>query len=188
MFDVTVPDKNVMDNIARMMNNSVSKADIFNSLKYNYIQFTQESLAVKISSFIASEVKQKFKIPVDLLAAVITIRLFSSIVSFLSSPQLKFSLLHWVIAIAVWSVILILMTGILRYQLSSYSRAISLYSIVILLEVIRHVSQPSPLGFLDLIGEILILIFLLLLRKKIFPNINLWGHVLKDANKNFIFK
>jgi hypothetical protein len=188
MSYLTVSDKSVMNVIERMFSNSVSKADIFNNLKYSYIRFTPESLAVKISSFITPEIKKKNRIPVYILAVVLIIRLCFSIVNFISFPQIRFIAIHWIVSIIIWSITIMFLIGFLRYKLSYYTAAVSIYTFIVLFAAIKMFNQNGIMILLNLLCEVLTLIFLVLLRKRLFPNINLFGHVRKDGNKNFVFK
>ncbi len=191
MFDETVEKKQrkeVWAAISEMHKNSISKSEIFNQLSDKYPDFPKDTLAKNISSFITEKVKYENRIPVYLLVASVLISIFFGVINFTFIVQKEYFVISLTAALIIWCLMILFAQGFYKYKLFYYTTAVSLYSLLIPYSVfvILFVRTSGNL-LLELIITIINLLFIYLLRANIFPNINFWGNVKKDENKNYIF-
>lgn len=191
MFDETVEKKQrkeVWEAISEMHKNSISKFEIFNQLSGKYPDFPKDTLAKSISSFITEKVKYENRIPVYLLVASVIISIFFGVINFSFIVQKEYFVITLMAALIIWCLMILFAQGFYKYKLFFYTTAVSLYSLLIPYSVlvILFVRTSGNL-VLELLITIINLLFIYLLRANIFPNINFWGNVKKDKNKNYIF-
>ncbi|MEW5843109.1 MAG: hypothetical protein AB1775_07580 [Bacteroidota bacterium] len=188
MFDATVPKKDVIETISRMIKNAVPKEEIFSSVKNRYSEFNPDVLALRISAFVSDEIKSKYKLPVYLLVVSMIVDMVFGLLSLISMPPKKLVAAVWVVSVLFYIISILFIAGFLRYKLTYFTTAVSLYSLFLLLVIHGWIVYPfSGMLVLQTLDVVLTLLFLVLLRKSIFPNINFWGNVKKGVNKNYIF-
>lgn len=188
MFDSTVPKKDVIETISRMIKNAVPKDEIFSSVKNRYSGFNPDALALRISAFVSDEIKRKNKLPVYLLVASMIVDMFFGLLTLINMPPQKLITAVWVLSALFYVVHILFIVGFLRYKLAYFTTAVSLYSLFLFLVIHGWIVYPfSGMLVLQTLDVVFTLLFLALLRKSIFPNINFWGNVKKGVNKNYIF-
>lgn len=187
MFDSTFLDKKVLKSISEMIDKSVPKNEIYQSIIKEYPHHDHDNVAKGIASFINDEIKSKNKIHSYILSVLIILTLnFSLIISPNYNPAIP-KVVYWGATIIVFSLTVLLVNGILRFKLSYYTTAVSYYSFWILYIIFVCFFVPFTIILLSvIIGIIVTYFYLYLLRKQIFPNINFWGNVKKENGK-YIF-
>ena len=187
MFDKTNPTKAVIGDIADLTNRSIPKMEIFQQMKLKYPQYDQDSIAKGIASFIPENIKKKYRIHSYLLSLFVLIGIiFSLIIPYLPRTNLS-PILFWIGRVIVLIIAIFFVNGFLRFKLFYYTTAVSLYSIYLLLVIYNLLVYPiTTILLISQIGIVVTFMFLYLLRKQIFPNIGLWGNVLKE-NGNYKF-
>ena len=188
MFDSTLPQRDLTGTISRMIKNAVPKDEIFSSIRNRYPEYHPDFIAKNVSAVVSEETKQKNKIPVYLLVVSIIIAVGFSLLTLISAPPQKSAALVWVVTVFFYIICIFFIAGFLRYKLAYFTTAVSLYSLFLFLEIHGWIIYPfSSILVLRMLDVVLTLLFLVLLRKSIFPNINFWGNVKKGVNKNYIF-
>lgn len=186
MIDKTNPSKEVEKYISDSIKSGVSKNEIYSQVKSKYPTYDDDSIAKKIASYIKEDVKKRNVIHTYILAIFVIISLVFGFItpSFYSSQTMQIYVWSWRIILGIIAIFFII--GFLQFKLFYYTTAVSLYSLYLVLLVYNLFVYPiSLLLVISSVGTVITFIYLYLLRKRIFPNISLWGTVLKE---NGIYK
>lgn len=187
MFDRTRIPKEVEIFISDSIKNGIPKNEIFSQIKSQHPNYFEDDIAKIIASFIDDDVKKKNVIHSYILTTlVIASLIFMFTNSATLAPQaMQIYQLTLQIFAGIASVFFII--GFLRFKLFYYTTAVSLYSLVMLRVIYNLFAYTiSLLLIVSSIGIVLTLLYLILIRKLLFPNINFWGNVIKE-NGNYKF-
>ena len=187
MFDSTFLDKKVMKSIAEMIDRSVPKNEIYQNIILEYPHHDHDYIAKGIASFISDDIKSKNRIHSYILSILVILSLNFSLIASPNHTFTKSQIPFWGAAIIYFILTLFLVNGILRFKLAYYTTAVSYYSFWILNIIL--VCLFIPFSFIILLatdGIIITYLYIYLLRKHIFPNIDFWGNVKKE-NGDYIF-
>ena len=186
MFDRVNPSKEVIKSISELIDKSVPKSEIFHQVSSKFPQCDKGAIAKGIASFIGEDVKRKYKIHSYLLAIFVIVSILSLSISPLN-PTNYSATYYWVLRIFVSAISILFIVGFLRFKLFYYTTAVSIYSFYLLTMVYLWLVYPiSFILILSSISNMVTLIYLYLLRKQVFPNIDFWGNVKKE-NGYYIF-
>ena len=187
MFDKTNPTKEVLSYISDLINHSVPKMEIFQQMKSKYPQYDQDSIAKGIASFISEDVKRKNVIHSYFLALFVVISLFFVFITPSMFTLQIVKIIDWGWKTIFGIVAIYFIIGFIRFKLFYYTTAVSLYSFYLLLLVYNLLVYPVTfILIISSIGTVITFIYLYILRRHIFPNIDLWGKVKKE-NGNYKF-
>ncbi|MEW6196758.1 MAG: hypothetical protein AB1521_16550 [Bacteroidota bacterium] len=186
MIDKTNPSKEVEKYISDSITSGVPKNEIYSQVKSKYPAYDDDSVAKKIASYIKEDVKKRNVIYTYILAIFVIISLVFSFItpSFYSSQAMQIYDWSWRIIVGIIAIFFII--GFLQFKLFYYTTAVSLYSLYLVLLLYNFFVYPiSLLLIISSVGTVVTFVYLYLLRKRIFPNISLWGTVIKE---NGIYK
>ncbi|MCX6168117.1 MAG: hypothetical protein NTX65_02170 [Ignavibacteriales bacterium] len=187
MFDSTFLDKKVMKSIAEMIDKSVPKNEIYQHIIKEYPNHDHDYIAKGIASFINDNIKSKNKIHSYILSIFVILSLNFCLILFPNYAPTISKVVYWGTAIIYFILTLFLVNGILRFKLAYYTTAVSYYLFWILSIIFVWLFIPFTIMHILLtIGIMITYLYIYLLRKHIFPNIDFWGNVKKEKG-NYIF-
>lgn len=189
MFDtVSVVDKSVLKEIPDMVRECGSKMEVYNRLKDKIPGYQNNSLARRIAAVTTEETRSKNKIPVLLLILQTVISVIFAIANLIKFvPANMFTTPILIIAALYLIVTALFIYGYASCKLFVYSTAISLYSLSVAVTLALMLFKPETKTAISLFSSAIILVFLTLLRKSIFPEITFWGNVKPDKETDFKF-
>ncbi|MBS3946585.1 MAG: hypothetical protein KGZ42_13860 [Melioribacter sp.] len=187
MFDRTKISKEVEKFISDSINNGIPKSEIFSQVKSQHPEYVEEDIAKKISSFINEDVKKSNAIHSYILSALVIVSIFFAFTnSYTFAPQ-RLQIFYMVWKIIIGIIALFFIIGFLRFKLFYYTTAVSLYTFYLILVIYNLIAYSiSLLLIVWSIGIVLTLIYLILIPKRLFPNVNFGGNVIKE-NGNYKF-
>jgi len=163
-----------------------------NEIYAHLISLVKESDKTWLSRQIASQIDQSKVtsnlIPIKLLVTSLFIQCITIIIkavqSFITNNHLDSSIIFVVSIIIGISLVI----GILKNNLFCYGVLITLNELSIIFVAIQVLFRKYPLEYLLYIPYYFIyIIFIYLLRRQLFPEVNLWGNVNKNNNQEYIF-
>lgn len=188
MLDSTRPKKKEIKNlISELVKKSIPKKEIFNEVKNKFPDGSQDFIARETASYISQEYKNKYRYHAYLLTAILIISLIFTIIN---APTYRYELQNiffrtFQVAAVIISVFFV--NGFLKFKLWYYTTAVSYISLILFVFVYYWLVYPfSNILLLSSINTIATLIYLVLLRKGLFPNINFFGNV-KKVNGEYEF-
>lgn len=187
MIDKTRVPKIVEKFISDSINNGVPKSEIFFQVKSQHPQYSDDDIAKKIASFINEDVKKSNAIHTYILATLVIISIIFAFTNSYTSAHKELQIFDMVWKIIIGIIGLFFIIGFLRFKLFYYTTAVSLYSLYLLWVIYLLLTYPiSLLLIIFSIGTVLTLLYLIMIRKRLFPNINFGGNVIKE-NGNYKF-
>ncbi len=187
MFDRTRIPKEVEKFISDSIKNGIPKNEIFSQIKSQHPEYFEDDIAKKIAAFIDDDVKKRNVVHSYILTLLLIISFIFLIIKPITVAPLGLQIFFWSLKIIFGIIALFFIVGILRFKLFYYTTLVSLYSFYLLIVIYNLISYPiSLLLVIYSIGTVLTLIYLILIRKRLFPNINFWGNVNKE-NSNYKF-
>ncbi len=186
MFDRTNPSKVVMQSISELIDKKIPKSEVLAQVKSKHPELLEDSIAKGIASFIPVSIKKKFRFHSYLLSLFVLIKIiFILIIPYQQKNDLSLIFL-WSGRIIAVIIAIFFINGFLRFKLFYYTTAVTLYSLFLLSVIYNLIAYPiSLILVISQIGTIVTFLFLYILRKQLFLNIDLWGNVLKE---NGIYK
>lgn len=181
MFDSTAPKKKEIRNlISELVNKTISKKEIYNEVTNKFPDGNRDFIAREIASYITDEVKNKFRYPAYLLTAILIIELITMAINPLTYKNEFYNIYLITFQIAVVIISVFFINGFLKFKLWYYTTAVSYLSLCLLIVAYNWIARPhSSMLLLTSIYTIITLIYLIFLRKGLFPNINFFGNVKK---------
>lgn len=181
MFDRTRIPKDVEKFISDSLINGIPKNEIFSQIKSQHPDYFEDDIAKKIASFIDDDVKKKNVIHSYILAVLLVVSLIFLSIKPITVTLLGLQIFFLFLKIFFGIIALFFIIGILRFKLFYYTTLVSLYSFYLLTVIYNLISYPiSLLLVVYSVGTVLTLLYLILIRKRLFPNINFWGNVIKE--------
>lgn len=181
-----VTDKTLLKSIPDMIQKVGSKTEVFNQLKESLPTHQLGSLAKRIAAVATDDTKKQNRIPVYLLILLTLINFLQGILNYTANAN-HYTIVHLISVIIVSIIYILFLYGFARIKLFAFTTAVSLYTIGLVLSLYNLFFHPHSIQTLSFVGNIITLIFLHLLRKKIFPEITFWGSVKTDKEKKYIF-
>jgi len=183
---VTVTDKAILDSIPQLIQKTGSKTEVFNQIKKSLPGYQLSSLAKRIAAFTTDDTRKQNRIPVYLLILLTLINFLQGILNYAGNA--RYYSIEQLIFVIIASIIYVLFIyGFVRIKLFAFTTAVSLCTIGLVLSLYNLFYHPHSIQTLNFIGNIITLIFLHLLRKKILPEITFWGSVKTNKEKNYVF-
>lgn len=187
MFDRTKISKEVEKFISDSINNGIPKSEIFSQVKSKHPEYLEEDIAKKIASFINEEVKKSNVIHSYILSALVLVSIIFAFTNSYTLAPKGLQIFYIVLKITIGIIALFFIVGFLRFKLFYYTTAVSLYTFYLILVIYNLIAYPiSSLLIVWSIGIVLTLLYLILIRKRLFPNIYFGGNVIKE-NGNYKF-
>ena len=183
---VTISDKAILDSIPQLIQKTGSKTEVFNQLKESLPSYQLSSLARRVAAFTTDDAKKQNRFPVYLLILLTLINFLQGILNYTANAK-YYSIEHLIFVIIASIIYVLFLYGFVRIKLFAFTTAVSLYSIGLVLSLYNLYFHPHSIQTLGFIGNIITIIFLHLLRKKIFPEITFWGSVKTNKEKNYVF-
>lgn len=181
MFDRTRIPKDVEKFISDSLINGIPKNEIFSQIKSQHPDYFEDDIAKKIASFIDDDVKKKNVIHSYILATLVIVNLIFMFTNSATLAPQAFQIYHLTLQIFVGIASVFFIIGFLRFKLFYYTTAVSLYSLVIWIVIYNLIAYPiSLLLIVSSIGTVLTFLYLILIRKRLFQNINFGGNVIKE--------
>jgi uncharacterized membrane protein len=187
MLDKTRIPKEIENFISDSIKNGVPKSEIFAQVKSKYPNYNEDSIAKKIAAYIEEDAKRGNVIHSYNLAALFFVSLITTFASSYTSLSSVLQIYNLVWKIIIGIICLFFIIGFLRFKLFYYTTAVSIYTLYLIWVIYNLIIYPiSLLLIVWSIGIVLTLLYLILIRKRLFPNINFWGNVIKE-NGNYKF-
>ena len=176
-----------MKSIAEMIDKSIPKNEIYQHIITEYPNHDHDYIAKGIASFINDDIKSKNKIHSYILSIFVILSLNFSLILYPNYAPTIPKVVYWGTAIIYFILTLSLVSGILRFKLAYYTTAVSYYLFWIISIIVVWLFIPfSLIMLLVTIGIIITYLYIYLLRKHVFSNIDFYGNVKKESN-NYIF-